>query len=532
MAKDKGSDARFQGVSRDPRFRRPAAKKSKTVIDSRFQRIFTDEKFRGTSSKNPRGVPSVTPQARKSKKVNDEMNKFYQLAPASESENEEQNPVDSVQDSSSDSEGGFHWDAASSSDEEQDIPIDDEVHMDDLVDADEDGEDVPLGDSTEKIAIMNCNWDHVTAADLFVLLQSFLDTNAPGRRVVKVAVHQSDFGSERMEREEMYGPMIEGMPEDDDEDDSLKTKEELAKLEDQRSAAIRNYERTKRKYFFAIAEFDSINTACIVYDELDGVCGGFVSEALDLRFVPEDTPDPADKRPAVSEADKVPAGYTPPKVEVGNLTMEHSKVKCTWDEDPADRKILMKKLTPAQIADLDLEAYLESASEDDDVDADALRKALLSDAESDQGETNAEADETMGDMEMSFSRAVESVGKSVTKRLAETGQATKSELSQWEQYLEKKKEAKKAKKLERRQQIEAQKMERIAAARANSKAAKRLAEEDEGHSSDHDEAVDAATIASDSRLEKLFSDPKFAVDPTHPSFKKSSIVNKLKKRRQ
>lgn len=515
MAKDKLTDSRFQGVSRDPRFRRPAAKKSKTVIDSRFERIFTDEKFRGTSSSNPRGIPSLTPESKKGKNVNEEMSKFYQLAPASESENE--TGSDSGDESPTEAEGRFQWDAASSSDDEE-VQADEEVHMDELPDEDEEEEDVPLGDSTDKLAIMNCNWDHVTATDLFVLLQSFLDTNAPGRRVLKVSVHQSDFGAERMEREEMYGPLIEGMPEDADEDDSLKTKNELAKLDEQRAAAIRNYERLKRKYYFAIAEFDSINTACIAYDELEGVCGGFVSEALDMRFVPEDTPNPADRRPPVSEADKVPASYSPPKVETGNLTMEHSKVKCTWDEDPVDRKILMKKLTPAQIADLDLAAYLESASEDDEVDAEALRKALLSDGESAASE--------MGDMEMSFSRAVESVGKSVSKRLAETGSSAKTELSQWDQYLEKKKEAKKNKKLERRQQIDAQKQERIAAARANSSAAKQLAEED-GNSS-NDEAVDSATIVGDKRLEKLFSDPKFAVDPTHPNFKKTSVIKKRK----
>lgn len=152
--------------------------------------------------------------------------------------------------------------------------------------------DVPLGDSTDKIAIMNCNWDHVTAADLFVLIQTFLEANAPGRKIKNVTIHKSDFGAERMEREEQFGPLIDGMPEDNPDDDSLKTKEELKKLDDQRNAVIRKYEQTKKMYYFAIAEFDSINTACIVYDELDGVSAGFISESMDLRFVPEDTPDP------------------------------------------------------------------------------------------------------------------------------------------------------------------------------------------------------------------------------------------------
>jgi hypothetical protein len=517
MAKERDNDPRFESVGKDPRFRRPAARKTKTVLDSRFKSILTDSRFKTSSKADPRGISSATPDSRSAKKaVNEDLLKFYNIEQADEPE--ETRSVD-------DDEGGFRWDAQSSSDEDVSNEGSETVeHADDeSVIEEAELEDVPLGDSTEKIAIMNCNWDHVTASDIFVMLQSFLDTNAPGRKVKKVCVHKSDFGAVRMEREEMYGPLIEGMPSDDDEDDSLKTKEELDRLEQQRNVAVRNYERTKRKYYFAIAEFDSINTACIVYDELDGVSGGFISESLDLRFVPEDTPDPASKCEPVSEADRVPAGYMPPKVETGNLTMEHSKVKCSWDEDPPERKILMKKLTPAQIADLDLEAYLESASEDDEVDGDALRALLGVTNEEDEESSTAE-----GDMEMSFSRSVESVGKDVYKRLTETGTVNKEDMSQWDKYLEKRKDAKKRKKQERREQIESQRLERQAAARANSSVAKKLRRE-EGNKSSDDEGIDTSeAIASDSRLEKLFSDPKFAVDPTHPSYKKTSVVNKLR----
>jgi hypothetical protein len=518
MAKDKGTDSRFSGVAKDPRFRRPATKKSKTVLDDRFKSILTDSRFTSKSKMDPRGISTKTPDSKSSKKrVNEELLKFYEVEKNVE---EDEASTGSI----SEDDAGFQWDAASSSDDEPlELEAFDEADM-----GNAEQEDVPLGDSTDRIAIMNCNWDHVTASDIFVMLQSFLDDNAPGRKVTKVTVHKSDFGAERMEQEEVRGPMIEGMPSDDEEDDALKTKEELRKIEEQRNVAIRNYERFKKKYYFAIAEFDSINTACIIYDELDGVCGGFISEAMDLRFVPEDTPDPSSKRDPVSEADRIPVDYVPPNVETGNLTMDHSKVTCSWDEDPADRKILMKKLTPAQIANLDLDAYLESASEDDEVDANTLRAligVINSDAE------NSDKSEVEGDMEMSFSRAVESVGKDVSRRLAETGQASKGDVTEWEKFLTKRKEASKKKKQERRQEIEAQRLERQAAARANSNVAKKLRME-EGNVSSDGESVDAQALAADSRLEKLFSDPKFAVDPTHPSFKKSSVVNKVKKSRK
>lgn len=519
MAKDNNGDKRFKGVTNDPRFRRPASKKTKTVIDSRFKSILTDERFKGAPSRNPRGIPTLTPSVPSHKRkssVNEELKQFYELADESDSADLEGEKT--VGDSMNEDEEGFKWDASSSSDDEESVG-------EEVLEADEDEatlEDVPLGDSTDKIAIMNCNWDHVTAADLFMLIQSFLDANAPGRKVKRVTVHQSDFGAERMEREEMYGPLIEGLPEE--EDDSLKSQGELKKVDEQRDAAIRKYERLKRMYFFAIAEFDSINSACIVYDELDGVSGGFISESLDMRFVPEDTPDPSLKRASVSQADEAPADYVPPEVDVANLTMDHSKVTCTWDEDPADRKILMKKLTPAQIASLDLEAFLESASEDE-VDADSLRKALFGNAPNEDEDLSS-----MGDMEMRFNREVESVGKDVSKRLSETGRADRGELTEWEKYLEKRKEAKKAKKFERKQQIDSQKLERIANAKAAKDKFKKAREEETARSSDDETKPDRSEIAQDSRLEKLFSDPKFAVDPTHPSFKKSSVVNELKRK--
>lgn len=201
------------------------------------------------------------------------------------------------------------------------------------------------------------------------------------------------------------------------------------------------------------------------------------------------------------------------------------------DEDPPDRKILMKKLTPAQIADLDLAAYLESSDDsEDEVDADALRKLIGTGEEESEAASDEESEEVMGDMEMSFSREVESVGKTVSKRMSETGSAAKGDLTQWEKYLEKRKDSKKQKKLERRQQLDAQKQERVALAKEASRAAKKMRMEESKHSDD-EAPVDNEEIVNDSRLDKLFSDPKFAVDPTHPSFKKSSIVNELKRKK-
>jgi hypothetical protein len=391
---------------------------------------------------------------------------------------------------------------------------------------DEEVEDIPLGDSTDKLAIMNCNWEAIGSDDLFVLIQTFLDDNAPGRKLFKLSIHKSNYGEERMRREEEFGPEIEGLPSDDEADESLMTKDELRKIEDQRSSAIRKYEQQKKLYYYAIAEFDSVNTACIIYDEMDGVCAGVCSEALELRFVPEDTPDPSSIRDPISVTTEMPEDYMPPQADVPNLTMQHTNVKCTWDEDTPERKMMLKKLSSGQIADMDLAAYLESSeSEDDAADAAELRKALFgadmpNESDDDQN-SDSSASSVYGDMEMKFSRDVESAGKDLVKRMEETGTVRSKNLTVWEQYQVKRKEAAKAKKLERKEKLEQQKQERISIAQAARNAAKR-ARIDETNSSDDERAVLPTTPSAglDSRFDKLKTS-KFALDPTHPKFKKS-----------
>ena len=66
---------------------------------------------------------------------------------------------------------------------------------------------------TRRLAAVNLDWDHVRAVDLFKVFASALSpsTSAGGSstaagRVVRVAVYPSDFGRERMAREELEGP--------------------------------------------------------------------------------------------------------------------------------------------------------------------------------------------------------------------------------------------------------------------------------------------------------------------------------------
>lgn len=54
-----------------------------------------------------------------------------------------------------------------------------------------------------RLAVLNCDWEHVKAVDLLGILQSF----KPSRGVIqRVTVYVSDFGKERMAEEERLGP--------------------------------------------------------------------------------------------------------------------------------------------------------------------------------------------------------------------------------------------------------------------------------------------------------------------------------------
>lgn len=245
---------------------------------------------------------------------------------------------------------------------------------------------VEMGEISPRIAIVNLDWDNIRAVDLMAVFQSFVKT---GGKIHKISIYQSEFGKERMEREELEGPPKEifakkaeeedeedseddseaESDEDEDEDEDEKIKKNLLKEDngqDFDSAALRQYQLERLRYFYAVMECSDNATAEHIYESTDGT--EYLSSAnfFDLRFIPDETE--FDDTPT-DECSTVPEGYRPNEFITDAL--QHSKVKLTWDQNPeeASRKDAIKRAfsgSRAQIGENDLRAYLGSDSEEEE----------------------------------------------------------------------------------------------------------------------------------------------------------------------
>ncbi|GKT70207.1 pre-rRNA-processing protein ESF1 [Colletotrichum tofieldiae] len=191
-----------------------------------------------------------------------------------------------------------------------------------------------------------------------------------------VSVYPSEFGKERMQREELEGPPKEifKKSEDSDEDseDSEAEEEAIKKelleegdAEDFDHDALRKYQLDRLRYFYAVMTVSDKATAQKLYEATDGTEYQSSSNFLDLRFIPDDVTFDDEPR---DECDKMPEGYKP--VEFITDALQHSKVKLTWDVNPDDaaRKASINRAftgSRSQLEENDLKAYLASDSEDD-----------------------------------------------------------------------------------------------------------------------------------------------------------------------
>ncbi|KAG6594756.1 hypothetical protein SDJN03_11309, partial [Cucurbita argyrosperma subsp. sororia] len=456
------TDPRFSSVHFDPRFQNVPKHKAKVAIDSRFDRMFVDKRFGSSSAQlDKRGKPkkgkSENPlrhyykieeksekndseedveteekveDVEKEEKIEDveKEEKVDSESVESDVEVEEKNQILELEESESEDDGEIESDYYTTDTDQSDL---DEIYDDETSELPV--ENIPeIDKETHRLAVVNLDWRHVKAVDLFVVLSSFLPK---GGQILSVAVYPSEFGLQRMKEEELHGPvgLFDDEQEKNDGDDDDDDDEEID------NEKLRAYEMSRLRYYYAVVECDSIATADYLYKTCDGVEFERSSNVLDLRFIPDSMEF---KHPPRDTATEAPSSY-----EVLNFhtpALQHSKIHLSWDEDEPQRVTALKrKFNADQLADLELKEFLasdESESEDESGDDDGVEdqtdkkrkkgdkyRALL------QSDEDGEQDGGQ-DMEVTFNTGLEDISKRILEK-----KDKKSE-TLWEAHLRKRRE--------------------------------------------------------------------------------------------
>eukprot|EP01038_Epipyxis_sp_PR26KG_P004668 gene4668-6557_t len=125
--------------------------------------------------------------------------------------------------------------------------------------------------------------------------------------------------------------------------------------------ALREYEKSKLRYYFAIAVCDSPSTANALYQELDQVEFEHSAIVFDLSFVPDEIS--FSDRDIRDTCSKIPHNYKPSDCMVH--TLQHTKVKCSWDEGEKERERKLTNLSQwRQLNESEFRQYIASSDSD------------------------------------------------------------------------------------------------------------------------------------------------------------------------
>ena len=444
-------DKRFEKIYSDPRFRTLAKKERKIQLDPRFQSMFTSPEFQMPVAQN------VDERGKKVTEVSNPLTRVFDTA-----------GIQCI-----DEEGNFKWEvqSSSSSEEQEEIQLGTELYVE---------EPVKTGDETLRIAVMNCDWTLIKAVDILAILRSF----APG--VEKVSIYPSEFGKERMENEEKHGPALMGGELDEE--------------------ALRRYELETMKYYYAVAEFDCLETARRVYDDCDALEIERTSNVLDLRFVPDELKFPYDP---TDVATQVPKQYK--MLDYYTKALQQSRVSLTWDETPRDRVATLRNAFNSEDMDEDQVARYVATPSPVNEDSEELSEEEDMPRYSGKVSQFNKMNQNM-DLEIKFHSGFEQIGKDMLK--------DDKDLSVWDKHLEKKK---KKKKLEKEQR----KLESGNRHVADRKVDKKSIENLQMLVDNKGDVPEFKFNSDDDRFKQLYSDNLYGIDPTSNSYKIDPDGNKL-----
>ncbi|KAJ7487547.1 hypothetical protein B0H11DRAFT_2172669 [Mycena galericulata] len=406
-------DSRFARLRSDPRFRRPRKEKSKIVVDDRFKAVFAPKIKKGRVDKYGRSISGTH--------EHENLRRFYRLeneddippplpdyargqALLESSEEEEDSASD---DGEANTAGRQSTRPINLTDKDPDAEID--LDEDNFADLDAQAaeyakshpDDAPSeGSQTNRLAVVNLDWDHVRAAHLFKICASLVSPTASSvissiptdhgkggstrvvrGKILSVRIYPSEFGKERLAREEKEGPPPEIFKKSSVEEDEVDEKNiyQVGDENDYDEDALRRYQLERLRYYYAIVTCDSTEAAAHIYSELEGTELERSANIFDLSFVPNDMTFDQECRDEATEDASTSRG-----VDFVTDALRHSKVKLTWDEDDPERnQVTRRTLTRKEIEEADFRAYLASSS-DDDSDDGKIKKSKSKDASRDR----------------------------------------------------------------------------------------------------------------------------------------------------
>ncbi|KZT30594.1 hypothetical protein NEOLEDRAFT_1082725 [Neolentinus lepideus HHB14362 ss-1] len=397
------SDPRFARLRTDPRFRKLKRKNAKVVVDDRFKSIFSDSKKKRKENGAGRSVDKYGRPVSDNQEQNN-LRRFYRLenddSPSVgpdyargevllQSSDEE---VDEGQEDDESDDDGIvtlgtdqHKPIRIPEDEEAEINLDENDYAD--LDAqaaqysktharEEEGQDIP---ATRRLAVVNLDWDHVRAIHLYKIFSSLVSTTASSAsgdrksrndvvrgKILNVRVYPSQFGKERMAKEEKEGPPVEVFKKNTAASDVELTEKDMIEVgggQDYDEDALRKYQLDRLRYYYAIVECDTQQTASHIYNELQGTELEYSANVFDLSYVPDDMTFDDEHRDEAS--DEVNATYK--GLDFVTDALRHSRVKLTWDEDDPERvRMTRRALSKKEIEEADFKAYIASSESESD----------------------------------------------------------------------------------------------------------------------------------------------------------------------
>ncbi|KAI6028238.1 hypothetical protein EDC04DRAFT_151451 [Pisolithus marmoratus] len=482
------SDPRFSRLKHDPRFRRPKKRQAEAVQDERFQvnsRTHEEAKAAVSIADYARGIVLM------------------------ESSDEEDFSNASVDSEASEEETEFFYPDADRAGAQEEVQ------------------------KTRRLAVVNLDWDHIRAMHLFKICSSLVSHSVPPSSpsspvnitrgsILSVRVYPSEFGKERMAKEEKEGPpkqIFKKLHEGNGEVNE-KTIFETGSGEDYDEDALRTYQLERLRYYYAIVECDSVETATHIFNELDGAELERSANVFDLSFVPDSMTFEEDPRDEATELPNAP--YRP--IEFSTDALRHSKVKLTWDEEDPERSHLTRRtLSRKDIEDTDFRAYIASSSESEDVpetsnskvskkgERERLRALLLGGSHDGLPEGWEDAQEAGSDVDMEITFTP---GLSVAK-----GTKDQTTLEKYEQKMREKRQRKKEARKAAAAEDTAEPDPHAEVVKPRTKRKKRSA--NNKHEDDSEADEDFSIDVKDDRFSALHEDHQFAIDPSNPQFKKT-----------